>query len=107
MKFRGYDKTLMDISYKRIILLSEKMKVQLSNLFYLPIKRSLYTVQRSPHIDKDSREQFEVRLRKATCNVHFNNYKYLQVFLNALYYLPLKGTEIRLIGNYKTKNLIL
>lgn len=107
MKFRGYDKRLMDISYKRINSLSEKMKVEISNLFYLPIKRSLYTVQRSPHIDKDSREQYEVRLRKATCNIHLRNYKYLQVFLNALYYLPLKGTEIRVIGNYKTKNLIL
>lgn len=107
MKFRGYDKQLMDVSYDRINLLSQKIKGKLSNLFYLPTKRSLYTVLRSPHIDKDSREQYRICFRKATCNVQLPSFKYMQIFLNALYYLPIKGTEIRVIGCYKTKDLII
>jgi small subunit ribosomal protein S10 len=36
----------------------------------LPIKKTIYTVNRSPHVDKKSREQFETRVHKRLIDIH-------------------------------------
>ena len=36
----------------------------------LPTKKSTYTVNRSPHVDKKSREQFEIRAHKRLIDIH-------------------------------------
>jgi small subunit ribosomal protein S10 len=37
----------------------------------LPTKRSVYTVLRSPHVDKKSREQFETRIHKRLVDIYY------------------------------------
>ena len=41
----------------------------------LPTKRTVYTVLRSPHVDKKSREQFETRAHKRIIDIHNSNSK--------------------------------
>jgi len=49
--------------------IADKTGVKLKGPIPLPTKRSLYTVLRSPHVDKKSREQFETRSHKRLIDI--------------------------------------
>lgn len=61
---RGYDHRLLDASTREIVDTVKKTGASVSGPIPLPTKRSVYTVLRSPHVDKKSREQFEMRVHK-------------------------------------------
>lgn len=68
----------------------------------LPKKRTLYTVLRSPHIDKKSREQFEMKIHKLSFFLKTKT-KYLR---NQLFFLKLQdlpGVQCKIVVNYKTR----
>jgi small subunit ribosomal protein S10 len=63
----------------------------------LPTRRRIYCVLRSPHVNKDSREHFEVRVHKRFLEVRYFGHDELKRVLNSLYYnldLP-SGVDIR------------
>lgn len=64
IKLRAYDHRLLDASAKEIVEAARRTGALVSGPIPLPTKRSLYTVLRSPHVDKKSREQFELRIHK-------------------------------------------
>lgn len=64
IKLRAYDHRLLDASAKEIVDAVRRAGALVSGPIPLPTKRSLYTVLRSPHVDKKSREQFELRIHK-------------------------------------------
>lgn len=49
---------------KSIVETVKRFGIKISGPVPLPTERSLYTVLRSPHVDKKSREQFELRIHK-------------------------------------------
>ena len=61
---RGYDHRLLDASMREIVDTVKKTGASVSGPIPLPTKRSVITVLRSPHVDKKSREQFEMRVHK-------------------------------------------
>ncbi|HOV21402.1 MAG TPA: 30S ribosomal protein S10 [Candidatus Ratteibacteria bacterium] len=61
---KGFDHRLLDKSIKEIIELAKKTGVRISGPVPLPTKREVYTVLRSPHVNKKSREQFEMKIHK-------------------------------------------
>ena len=61
IRLKGYDHEVVDQSSKLIVDTAQKTGARVSGPIPLPTERSLYTVIRSPHKDKDSREQFEMR----------------------------------------------
>ncbi|HTB22680.1 MAG TPA: 30S ribosomal protein S10 [bacterium] len=61
---RGYDHRLLDASTREIVDTVKKTGASVSGPVPLPTKRSVITVLRSPHVDKKSREQFEMRVHK-------------------------------------------
>jgi small subunit ribosomal protein S10 len=61
---RGYDHRLLDASTREIVDTVKKTGASVSGPIPLPTKRSVVTVLRSPHVDKKSREQFEMRVHK-------------------------------------------
>jgi small subunit ribosomal protein S10 len=61
---RGYDHRLLDASTREIVDTVKKTGASVSGPIPMPTKRSVYTVLRSPHVDKKSREQFEMRVHK-------------------------------------------
>lgn len=72
----------------------------------LPKKRTLYTVLRSPHIDKKSREQFEMKIHKQ-CFVIKTETKFLRTQLLRLKLQDIPGVQCKIVVNYKTRlNLI-
>ena len=60
----GYDHKLLDISCEEIADTVKKTGAQLAGPVPLPTRREIFTVLRGPHIDKKSREQFQIKTHK-------------------------------------------
>ena len=69
IKLKAYDHTLIDKSTERIVKTASATGAAISGPIPLPTKTSLYTVNRSPHVDKKSREQFETRIHKRLIDI--------------------------------------
>jgi small subunit ribosomal protein S10 len=61
---KGYDHRVLDASTREIVDTVKKTGATVSGPIPLPTKRVIITVNRSPHVDKKSREQFEMRTHK-------------------------------------------
>jgi small subunit ribosomal protein S10 len=70
IKLKAYDHQLIDKSSEKIITTAKTTGALISGPIPLPTKRSVFTVLRSPHVDKKSREQFEVRIHKRLIDIH-------------------------------------
>lgn len=70
IKLKAYDHHLIDKSADKIITTAKTTGALISGPVPLPTRRSLFTVLRSPHVDKKSREQFEVRVHKRLIDIH-------------------------------------
>ncbi len=64
IKLKAYDHRLLDQSARDIVDVAKRTGATVSGPIPLPTKRTLFTVLRSPHVDKKSREQFELRVHK-------------------------------------------
>jgi small subunit ribosomal protein S10 len=69
IKLKAYDHRLIDKSTDKIIRTAKQTGAAISGPIPLPTKRSVYTVLRSPHVDKKSREQFETRIHKRLIDI--------------------------------------
>ncbi|MFQ6674172.1 MAG: 30S ribosomal protein S10 [Fidelibacterota bacterium] len=61
---KGYDHNLVDKSTEKIVKTVKSTGAVISGPIPLPTKRTIYTVLRSPHVDKKSREQFQTKIHK-------------------------------------------
>ncbi len=66
---KSYDHRILDSSVKEIVETVKRTGVRISGPVLLPVKIRKYTVLRSPHVDKKSREQFEVRIHKRLIDI--------------------------------------
>ena len=64
ISLRAYDHILLDKSTDKIVKTAKSTGAIISGPIPLPTKRSIYTVLRSPHVDKKSREQFQTKIHK-------------------------------------------
>ena len=69
IRLKGFDHEVVDQSAKLIVDTAQKTGAKVSGPIPLPTERNLYTVIRSPHKDKDSREQFEMRTHKRLIDI--------------------------------------
>lgn len=69
IKLKSYDHNLIDKSAEKIIKTVKASGAVVSGPIPLPTKRTVYTVLRSPHVDKKSREQFEIRSHKRLIDI--------------------------------------
>ena len=69
IKLKSYDHALIDKSAEKIIKTVKSTGAVVSGPIPLPTKRTLYTVLRSPNVDKKSREQFEMRSHKRLIDI--------------------------------------
>lgn len=64
IRLEAYDSRLLDQSVKEIIDTVQRTGAKIIGPIPLPTRIERYTVLRSPHVDKKSREQFEIRTHK-------------------------------------------
>ena len=62
IKLKAYDHRILDQSAKEIVGTAQRTGARVAGPIPLPTRISRYTVLRSPHVDKKSREQFEMRI---------------------------------------------
>jgi len=72
---KGYDYKLLDSSAKRIVETASKSGATVVGPLPLPTKIKKYTVIRSPHVNKSSREQFEMRTHKRMIEINNSSQK--------------------------------
>jgi len=69
IRMEAYDHEVLDQSAEQIVNAVLRTGAQVSGPVPLPTRIERYTVLRSPHIDKKSREQFEIRTHKRIIDV--------------------------------------
>ena len=64
IKLKAYDYRLLDLSAEEIVETVKRSGSYVSGPVPLPTRREIFTVLRGPHIDKKSREQFQIKTHK-------------------------------------------
>ena len=67
---RAYDHKLIDNSAQKIVETAKRTEAIVSGPIPLPTKRRIFCVLRSPHVDKKSREHFEMRTHKRIIDIY-------------------------------------
>jgi small subunit ribosomal protein S10 len=73
IRMEAYDHRALDTSAKEIVEQARRTNALVSGPVPLPTRIERYTVLRGPHIDKKSREQFEMRTHKRLIDIHDAN----------------------------------
>ena len=70
IKLRAYDHRLLDQAVEEIVETAKRTGARISGPVPLPTKKEIYTVLRSPVIDKKSREQFGLHTHKRLIDLY-------------------------------------
>lgn len=93
IRLKAFDHKLLDQSSQKIVETAKKNGSSVSGPIPLPTEKSIYTILRSPHVNKDSREQFEMRTHKRLIDILDPNPK----TIDALMHLDLpSGVDIEI-----------
>ena len=77
IRLKAYDHKALDQSAAKIVETAKRTGAQVSGPIPLPTEKKIYTILRSPHVNKDSREQFEMRTYKRIIDIYSPNAKLL------------------------------
>jgi len=69
IKLMAYDHRLLDLSASEIVETAKRTGANVAGPIPLPTKREIFTVLRSPHVDKKSREQFQIKTHKRILDI--------------------------------------
>jgi small subunit ribosomal protein S10 len=69
IRLKAFDHQILDGSAEKIVETAKRTGALVSGPIPLPTERNLLTVLRSPHVHKDSREQFEMRTHKRLIDI--------------------------------------
>ncbi len=70
INLRAFDHELVDSAAARIVESAKKAGAKVSGPIPMPTEKEVVTILRSPHKDKDSREQFEIRTHKRLIDIY-------------------------------------
>ena len=70
IRLRAYDHRVLDQSTSEIVETAKRTGARVAGPIPLPTSKNKWTVLRSPHVDKKSREQFEIRTHKRLIDIH-------------------------------------
>ena len=69
IRLKAYDHKALDQSALKIVDTAKRTGASVSGPIPLPTERNIFTILRSPHVNKDSREQFEMRTHKRLIDI--------------------------------------
>lgn len=79
---KAYDKTLLNLALDTLKENLITKKCEIYGIVSLPTRIKRFCVLRSPHVDKDSREHFEMRISKRFLDIKINNPEEINALLN-------------------------
>ena len=69
IRLKAYDHKILDQSAAKIVDTAKRTGAMVSGPIPLPTDKNIFTILRSPHVNKDSREQFELRTHKRLIDI--------------------------------------
>jgi small subunit ribosomal protein S10 len=72
VRLESFNHELLNSSCKKIVEILQNTPLDSIGVVALPTKRRIYCVLRSPHVDKDSREHFEIRVHKRILEIYYD-----------------------------------
>src|ERR1700739_4991897 len=72
IRLRSYDHKLLDACTSKIAETAKRHGAKIVGPIPLPTRKNIYCVLRSPHVDKKSREHFEIRTHKRIIDIYFD-----------------------------------
>lgn len=69
IRIKGYDQRILDRATTDIVETAKRTGARVVGPIPLPTRREIYTVLRSPHVNRKSREQFEIRTHKRLLDI--------------------------------------
>ncbi|HHW39851.1 MAG: 30S ribosomal protein S10 [Bacillota bacterium] len=69
IRLKAFDHKILDQSAQKIVETARRTGASISGPVPLPTEKSIITILRSPHVNKDSREQFEMRTHKRLIDI--------------------------------------
>ena len=82
IRLKAYDHQLIDSSAAKIVETAKRNGASVSGPIPLPTKKEVVTILRSPHVNKDSREQFERRTHKRLIDILNPNQKVVEALMS-------------------------
>ena len=81
IRLKAYDHRLLDQSASEIVETAKRTGARVAGPIPLPTRISKFTVLRGPHVDKKSREQFEIRTHKRLLDILEPNQQTLEALM--------------------------
>lgn len=69
IRLKSYDYKLIDVSAKQIVETAKRAGAQVRGPIPLPVKKEIYTILVSPHVNKDARDQYEISTYKRIMDI--------------------------------------
>ena len=73
VKLESFNHELLVSSCQKIMTILQSTQLESVGMVTLPTQKRIYCVLRSPHVDKDSREHFEVRIHKRVLEIYYDS----------------------------------
>ena len=73
VRLESFDHQLLVESCKKIVNMLQTTPLNSIGVVTLPTRKRIYCVLRSPHVDKDSREHFEIRIHKRILEIYYDS----------------------------------
>ena len=82
IRLKAFDHRLLDLSTKEIVHTAKRTGANVRGPIPLPTRIEKFTVNRSPHVHKKSREQFEIRTHKRLIDIIKPSQKVVDALMN-------------------------
>ena len=73
VRLESFNSELLGLSCQKIINILQNTSLNSIGVITLPTRKRIYCVLRSPHVDKDSREHFEIRIHKRILEIYYDS----------------------------------
>ena len=102
IKLKSYDHNLVDKSAEKIVKTVKTTGAVVTGPIPLPTHKKIFTVLRSPHVNKKSREQFEWKQYKRRIVIFTADLSFYFELLSILKRMVLPGVSIQIFLKFKT-----
>lgn len=69
IRLKSFDHKLIDASAKEIVETAKRAGAQVNGPIPMPVKKEVHTILISPHVNKDARDQYEIRTHKRVMDI--------------------------------------
>ncbi len=81
IRLKSFDHKLIDASAKEIVETAKRAGAQVNGPIPMPVKKEVHTILVSPHVNKDARDQYEIRTHKRVMDIVEPNEKTIDALM--------------------------